>query len=1038
MQTILQDGRYNQYTVNRTLRLLFFLVLVIVVGLPSLPAAAQDGYVPGEIIVKFKPHVVLREIDKTPSLKSLLEENKVTKVTKLFKDAIRFPTSIEEIKSKFPRRARRIPKDVVLPIFSNVCKVKVPEDVDIKQVIKNLRRNPYIEYAHPNYYLQDDETIPTYLYDGIEYWHRNDGETVLTLIGETGTAGADIKSTFAWDITQGSPEVIVAVLDTGLTDDEINPIFTENLWENSVELAGVEGVDDDLNGYVDDVNGWNFHDRDVSGEGNPDFSDESGHGTTVASLVSTNWLYTIGTTRYCRVMPLKRSGDGPDPLTDSVEALVYAINNGADIINCSWGRDTLDEDMELVSDAIDYARSNGVLVVASAGNDSVNINLAESPHYPASFSQDNIISVAATDHHDELCSFSNYGDEAVDIAAPGYRMYLPNDIPGADFIHSGTSFSTPLVAGAAALLLSVDSTLTPQEIKTIFMDTADDQPSLQGNMVSEGRLNIFNALLAAGGTFEVEVTVEASAVPDAPSALGPAQCVDGSRMNDPTPTLEFMLSDPDESDLVKYQIQIDDQPYFTSPVVDETSALVSQGAVTYTPTVELPNDNYYHNYYWRVKAIDEHGAESSWEAANEGNIAFRLDTQPPTFSAGSVIGPSSPTNSADLTFSWPVASDGCCGLAGYLYLLDNSPSTISGITNEIHSLWTIVTAPGEGTWYFHVAAQDLAGNVSSVLHSEPVVVDFIENNPELSVSSDQLNFAYYYVNDINDGSITPVSNSVTVSNAVADSGEFYFTVSADEWLNVTPQAGTVSATTPVELAIEIDQDLMPVAEGTYLGTIEITAENAEASPQEILVSLEIVQLSEPVISGLSQNLGPAGTMVIISGMDFGDTQADSQVRFNREGTSAVARVVSWSDTEIVAEVPTSLNVGSYDVEIYVMRTVAEGVEMTLQSEVVNFQVTTAIAASGVATIYPNPFNPAQSETVTIQFSPGSVTNIGVYIYSATARLVKHEVLTGVTQTTWDGRDVYGDVVSEGVYLVRVVNEENKDLIAKGKILAIKN
>ncbi len=313
-------------------------------------------------------------------------------------------------------------------------------------------------------------------------------------------------------------------------------------------------------------------------------------------------------------------------------------------------------------------------------------------------------------------------------------------------------------------------------------------------------------------------------------------------------------------------------------------------------------------------------------------------------------------------------------------------------------------------------------------------VDAEPNQPELAVSPSEMSFVAY----VGGNTTAPGSQTITISNAQVGTGGFEFSVTADaSWITLTSNSGTVDDAAPLEIiSVTIDLTNAPTQAGTYQGNIEISADGIQGSPKQVTVTLEINEVVGPTITNMSVAMAPAGARIEIDGMDFGTTQGASQLMFTKDGASKIAKVISWSDTKIVAEVPIELGKGSYDVEIYKLSIAAEGIDVASKSDAMGFEITAA-AVVGLATIYPNPFNPANSETTTIQFNAGSASSIGIYVYDSTARVVSNELLSGVNQTTWDGTDQAGAIVGDGIYLVRVVNEGTKALIAKGKILVIK-
>ena len=298
-----------------------------------------------------------------------------------------------------------------------------------------------------------------------------------------GTADADIDAPEAWDITTGSSNNIVAVIDTGI--DYNHPDLNANMWVNTGEIPG-NGVDDDSNGYIDDIHGANF----ITDSGDP--MDDNDHGTHVAGTigaVANNGNGIVGVNHQVRLMGLKfLNGSGSGSTSDAIKAIDYAIAHGADVINASWGGGG---SSQALTDAIQRADDAGILFVAAAGNSSANND--NSPHYPSSYTVANVLAVAATDRNDELASFSNFGMSSVDLGAPGAAIL--STVPNNDYSSfNGTSMATPHVAGVAALLLAQNSSVTAEQLKSILMFSGDVNTELADTTVSGRRLNAKHAL----------------------------------------------------------------------------------------------------------------------------------------------------------------------------------------------------------------------------------------------------------------------------------------------------------------------------------------------------------------------------------------------------------------------------------------------------------------------------------------------------------------------------------------------------------------
>ena len=288
--------------------------------------------------------------------------------------------------------------------------LRLPRAMTVQRAIERLKDDPDVEYAEPNYYRFLTDTIPSDAYFSQLWGLYNTGQLVN---GTPGTAGADIKAVKAWDLTTGSTTVIVALIDTGV--DYNHPDLASNIWTNPGEIPG-NGIDDDSNGYIDDVRGWDFMDNDN------DPMDSEGHGSHVAGIISAQGNNGIGITGVCwqvKIMPLRAANSlGYFTTATIVSAINYAVRNGAKIINASFGGPSysLSE-----YNAINAARLAGVLFVAAAGNDTSNNDT--SPTYPANYALANVISVASTNQNDGLSWFSNHGSSTVHVGAPGENIY---------------------------------------------------------------------------------------------------------------------------------------------------------------------------------------------------------------------------------------------------------------------------------------------------------------------------------------------------------------------------------------------------------------------------------------------------------------------------------------------------------------------------------------------------------------------------------------------------------------------------------------
>lgn len=423
----------------------------------------SPGYVPGEIVVRFKDSPA----GHTPygSAAGAPKREKVLFDLQRKYGLVLSEQNVEEAKRGKTYRLQQVDSGRSIP---NLC--------------AELKRDANVALAQPNYIYRickdpNDPEFPD------QYAHQL------------------IQITNAWDISTGSHDIVVAVLDTGV--DVNHPDLRANIWVNPGEIPDND-IDDDENGYIDDIHGWNFDgdNNRVSPIDDPDavLSSVSGHGTMVSGVIAgvgNNGEGVTGVNWACSVMVLRLS----DSMTSDqvAAALDYAAANGAHIANMSFGSDEFGPEGDLlVQEAIDRAYAAGVLLVASAGNSDNTI-----PNYPAAYP--NVMAVASTDGEDIKTGHSSFGPW-VDIAAPGTDIVTTDMGGDGQYIATaGTSFSGPYVAAVGALVLSLDPSLSHLEVRAILENTSD--PVYYGDLAPElgyigtGRVNAYRALKEAGRPF---------------------------------------------------------------------------------------------------------------------------------------------------------------------------------------------------------------------------------------------------------------------------------------------------------------------------------------------------------------------------------------------------------------------------------------------------------------------------------------------------------------------------------------------------------
>ncbi len=355
-------------------------------------------------------------------------------------------------------------------------------DASVEEAIAKLSGRQGVVYAEPNYLIQVEdgqEGPPASRPDDLDsrLWGlKNQGQ-------DGGTAGVDINASGAWQISTGGSKEnapLIAVIDTGV--DYNHPDLAANIWTNPGEIPG-DGIDNDENGYVDDVHGANM----ITDSGDP--MDDNRHGThcsgTIGAVgnngegvVGVNWTANIAGVKFL-------SGTGGGTYADAIEAVLYADRIGARVTSNSWGGTGFSEALQ------DAFAASPALHIAAAGNSSADAD--RRPHYPSGFDLPNIVSVAAHDRNDRMASFSNYGATSVDVAAPGVDIF--STVPGGRYQSlSGTSMATPHVSGIVGLMLSNNPELTNEQIKERLISTAIPGEAYQGKMIANGRVSALNVL----------------------------------------------------------------------------------------------------------------------------------------------------------------------------------------------------------------------------------------------------------------------------------------------------------------------------------------------------------------------------------------------------------------------------------------------------------------------------------------------------------------------------------------------------------------
>ncbi|MEM7307975.1 MAG: S8 family serine peptidase [Planctomycetota bacterium] len=435
-----------------------------------------------------------------------------------------------------------------------VHRYELPEGLDVAAALRLLRNDSRVDYVEPNYVYYHHQIPNDGFYDNYA--------GVASDLQAWAMDANNVNAESAWDLSTGRSDVVIAIIDSGIDLD--HPDLAANIWSNSGEVAG-NGVDDDGNGFTDDVNGWDFYFNDsnpnpdfgdgIDNDGNGAADDGTFHGTFAASnasAVGNNGTGLAGAAWGCSLMALKVfTDDGGASTFDIADAITYAANNGADVINMSLGGGF----SSTIQSAVNFAHGAGLVQLASAGNSN-----SSSQQYPASLNF--VISVGASDSGSVLgggsgdidgrASFSQYGPSAVDVVAPGADLVgaatgtVAGGNPG-DHIYilsSGTSFSCPLVAGLAGLILSraldVGASIDNDDVEAIIEgnttnlpDDPNDFPNGGSTWDSNGLVDFRACLDAVGGGGGGNDPPTAVAGPNQSGLVGDVFSFDGSGSSDP-------------------------------------------------------------------------------------------------------------------------------------------------------------------------------------------------------------------------------------------------------------------------------------------------------------------------------------------------------------------------------------------------------------------------------------------------------------------------------------------------------------------------
>lgn len=652
--------------------------------------------------------------------------------------------------------------------------------------------NPDVEYVEPNGIVHTMQ-IPNDPRFSELYGLNNISQT-------GGTFDADIDAPEAWDQQTGTSGVVVAIIDSGV--DYNHPDLSANIWTNGGEIPG-NGIDDDLNGYIDDVRGWDFANID----NNP--MDDFGHGTHTAgtiAAVGNNGIGVAGVSWNARIMPLKFiNAAGSGSFASAASAIMYAANMGARVASNSWGcGPSAACYSQVIEDAIAYANSKGMLFVVAAGNS--NNNNDTTITYPCTSAQPNVICVAATDHNDRRASFSSYGAQTVDIGAPGVNILstVPaigniccSDPSGYKYLN-GTSMATPHVSGAAALLLSQSPALSVTETKNIILASADPVPGLSRITVTGGRLNINNALRS---TFNITALPTGQTVPIGGSV---SFTIKVQSLNNFTGNVGLSLSSPDPNITGGFS----DNPvippangFFDSTLTIATTAVTARGnyvltvsgtnnageihkstislqvlgsdfAISVTPASQAVIPGGSTTYNVAVASIDGYNSPVTLSLGGiNTNIqgVFNPNTVTPPLNGSVTSVLSLTTNSAIPAGGYTVTVQGTDGVKNH------TSSTVLSVL-KIDLIMTTLTGPASGNSGSAITVLNKVKNIG-VTNATGFYVGFYLSTDSIITTSDRY-LGQRYVTGLGGGGINGWNSNITIPANVA-AGTYYIGAIAD-------------------------------------------------------------------------------------------------------------------------------------------------------------------------------------------------------------------------------------------------------------------
>jgi len=687
--------------------------------------------------------------------------------------------------------------------------IAVPDAVDL------LKNDPRVDYIEPDYIVHADDLFPNDPRFSELWGLHNTGQT-------GGTSDADIDAPEAWSLETGG-EVLVGVIDTGV--DWHHPDLAANIYTNPGEIPA-NGVDDDGNGYIDDVHGWDF----VNNDNDP--YDDHGHGTHVSGTIAgvgNNGVGVTGVSWTARILPIKFLDAGGGGTTSAaILSVQYATLMGVRLTNNSWGGGGYSDALR---SAIAAAGSAGILFVAAAGNSAMDNDLY--PHYPSSYDLENIISVASTTDMDQMSSFSNWGLGSVDLGAPGSDIL--STLPGSSYgVYSGTSMASPHVSGAVSLVWAAAPLMTHLEVKNTLMTSVDVIPALSGSTVSGGRLNVFNALSGLD-----------SIPPDPVVDLA----VESTGSNTATLTWAAPGDDGSEGTASVYDLR-----YSTSPIDEgnfdsatRATGLPHPQPVGSEESFMVKGLDFNTTYYFGLVTEDEQVNRSTLSNIPSGTTlgAPQLTYSPGSFSDALLTGGSSvQTLTIDNTGE---------GTLDFSFLGAGAANSQAGGAPAVFPSWLRANPPTGRVWTGESLEIEIVFDATGLFggdYAETIVLEtndpsnpavpiavslHVTNAPDISVAPDSLDFGVHYLGTCAtlDVVVTNIgSEELVVSGLVLDNPEY--------------STNTSGFTLGLGETRVVGVSFCPVTAGALPGTL--TIQSNDPDHPTLVVTLRGTGLEPPVIS----------------------------------------------------------------------------------------------------------------------------------------------------------------------------------------------